>query len=85
VTAVQHTNNLPFRSTALGSAICAGAAINLFGWDLTKPESLSDVNTKGNVEFTAHTTEEARQIKWEKWQLAVERSRKWEQGDIGKA
>lgn len=85
MTAVRHTNNLSFRSTALGSAICAGAAIKLFGWDLTKPESLSDVNTKGHVEFTAHKAEEARQKKWEKWQLAVERSRKWEQGDVNKA
>lgn len=72
-------------STALGSAICAGAAIKLFGWDLTKPESLSEVNTKGNVEFTAHRIEEERQKKWEKWQLAVKRSRNWEEGDVSKA
>ena len=26
-------------STALGAAVCAGAAIKLFGWDLMKPDS----------------------------------------------
>jgi glycerol kinase len=33
------------KSTALGSAILAGAAIGLFGWDLGRPETLARVNT----------------------------------------
>ena len=39
------------RSTALGSAICAGAAVKLFGWDLKNPASLKEVNTKGSREL----------------------------------
>ena len=31
-------------STALGSAICAGAAIKPFGWGLKNPASLKEVN-----------------------------------------
>ncbi|KAF8159582.1 glycerol kinase [Crassisporium funariophilum] len=67
-------------STALGSAICAGAAIKLFGWDLTKPETLNEVNTKGSREFTPALAEAERQKKWEGWQRAVERSKAWESG-----
>ncbi|KAF8967709.1 glycerol kinase [Flammula alnicola] len=67
-------------STALGSAICAAAAINLFGWDLSKPETLTEVNTKGNREFIPHMDETLRAKKWKKWQDAVERSKGWEEG-----
>ncbi|TFK39928.1 glycerol kinase [Crucibulum laeve] len=67
-------------STALGSALCAGAAIGLYGWDLSKPATLSEVNTKGNREFTPSISEEDRKKKWEGWQRAVERSRGWEEG-----
>jgi glycerol kinase len=68
------------RSTALGAALCAGAAINLFGWDLSKPESLAEVNTKGNTEFAPGAVDAERANKWKKWQNAVERSRGWEEG-----
>jgi len=67
-------------STALGSAICAGAAINLFGWDLSRPETLAEVNTKGNRTFKSALDEAERQTKWESWQRAVERSKGWEEG-----
>ncbi|KAF7370217.1 alpha-1,2-Mannosidase [Mycena sanguinolenta] len=67
-------------STALGSALLAGSAINLFGWDLTKPETLAEVNTKGSVDFTPNLDEEERKKGWEGWQRAVERSRGWEEG-----
>ncbi|KAF9054464.1 glycerol kinase [Panaeolus papilionaceus] len=67
-------------STALGSAICAGAAIKLFGWDLSKPETLKEVNTKGSTEFTPTLPEEQRATKWQNWQKAVQRSRAWEEG-----
>ncbi|KAJ7894368.1 glycerol kinase [Mycena leptocephala] len=67
-------------STALGSALLAGSAIGLFGWDLTKPETLAEVNTKGSREFAPNMEEETRKQGWEGWQRAVERSKGWEEG-----
>ncbi|KAF8074908.1 glycerol kinase [Lyophyllum atratum] len=67
-------------STALGSALLAGSAIKLFGWDLSKPETLSEVNTKGSTEFAPNMAEEERQKRWEGWQRAVERSKGWDSG-----
>ncbi|KAK7467411.1 Glycerol kinase [Stygiomarasmius scandens] len=67
-------------STALGSALLAGAAIKLFGWDISKPETMVEVNTKGSKEFTPSLEEGDRQKKWDGWQRAVERSKSWEEG-----
>ncbi|KAF5316430.1 hypothetical protein D9619_006329 [Psilocybe cf. subviscida] len=67
-------------STALGAALCAGAAIKAFGWDLSVPETLKDVNTKGSREFLPGTDEPDRAARWKNWQRAVERSRGWEEG-----
>ncbi|KIJ20691.1 hypothetical protein PAXINDRAFT_165576 [Paxillus involutus ATCC 200175] len=67
-------------STALGSALLAGAAIRLFGWDLSKPETLAGVNMKGSVEFKPQTSEAQREKAWTSWLRAVERSRGWEEG-----
>ncbi|THU80109.1 glycerol kinase [Dendrothele bispora CBS 962.96] len=67
-------------STALGSALLAGAAIKLFGWDISKPETMAEVNTKGSKEFSPSLKEEDRQKKWDGWQRAVERSKGWEEG-----
>ncbi|KAF9446194.1 glycerol kinase [Macrolepiota fuliginosa MF-IS2] len=67
-------------STALGSALCAGAAIKLFGWDLNNPETLKEVNVKGSVEFEPELPEPERQKRWRGWQRAVERSKGWEVG-----
>lgn len=67
-------------STALGSALLAGSAIGLFGWDLSKPETLAEVNTKGSREFAPNMEEETRKQGWEGWQRAVERSKGWEEG-----
>jgi len=64
----------------LGSALCAGSAIKLFGWDISKPETLSEVNTKGSREFVPGLQESERQKKWKGWQRAVERSKGWEKG-----
>lgn len=64
----------------MGSALLAGSAVRLFGWDLTKPETLSEVNTKGSREFKPSLAEPERQKKWEGWQRAVERSKGWESG-----
>ncbi|KAF9218630.1 glycerol kinase [Gyrodon lividus] len=67
-------------STALGSALLAGAAIRLFGWDLSKPETLTEVNTKGSVKFNPKTSGAQREKAWTSWLRAVERSRGWEEG-----
>jgi glycerol kinase len=61
----------------------AGSAIRLFGWDITKPETMAEVNTKGSTTFKPSLTEAAREKKWQGWQRAVERARKWEEGDGG--
>lgn len=67
-------------STALGSALLAGAAIRLFGWDLSKPETLAEVNTKGSKEFTPRTSLVQRDKAWAAWQRAIERSKGWDEG-----
>lgn len=66
------------RSTALGSAILAGSAINLFGWNISNPETLKGVNTTGSREFLPQLEKEKRLKRWKGWQRAVERSRGWE-------
>ena len=71
------------RSTALGSALLAGSAIRLFGWDITKPETIVEVNTKGSTEFKPLLAEAAREKKWQGWQRAIERAKKWEEGNEG--
>lgn len=68
-------------STALGSALLAGAAVGFAGWDLTKPETLKEVNTAGNTEFKPSLPEEERARRWAGWQRAVERSKGWEEGE----
>ncbi|KAJ7576940.1 glycerol kinase [Mycena floridula] len=70
-------------STALGSAILAASAIGLFGWDLSKPETLNEVNTKGSTEFKPALAETERDARWKGWQRAVERSKGWEVGVAG--
>ncbi|KII87480.1 hypothetical protein PLICRDRAFT_43122 [Plicaturopsis crispa FD-325 SS-3] len=65
-------------STALGSAILAGSAVRLFGWDITKPDTLKEVNTKGSVEFKPNAAATDREVKWKGWERAVERSKGWE-------
>ncbi|PFH51965.1 hypothetical protein AMATHDRAFT_141350 [Amanita thiersii Skay4041] len=67
-------------STALGSALLAGAAIKLFGWDINNPDTFADVNTKGSQEFTPSIPENERVQRWGGWQRAVERSKGWDEG-----
>lgn len=67
-------------STALGSALLAGSAVRLFGWDVARPETLHEVNTAGSTVFSPQTTQEYRDKKWAGWQRAVERCRGWSQG-----
>jgi glycerol kinase len=65
------------RSTALGAAILAGASMKLFGWDISKPETLDRVNTSGSTSFTSQLDEKEREQKWKGWKKAVGRSLKW--------
>ena len=65
-------------STALGSALLAGSAINLFGWDISKPETLKEVNTAGTTLFEPKIPQEVREKAWKGWTRAVERCRGWE-------
>lgn len=64
-------------TTALGSALLAGQAKGLFGWDITKPETLSKVNVSGRDVFKPKISEEKREHLLRQWWRAVERSRGW--------
>jgi glycerol kinase len=64
-------------STALGSALLAGAAIGLFGWDLARPETLARVNMARSTHFLPRLGEEERSEAWRGWLRAVNRSRGW--------
>ncbi|GAA5911628.1 hypothetical protein JCM5296_001617 [Sporobolomyces johnsonii] len=64
-------------STALGAAMLAGAALGLFGWDLTKPNSLQKVNRLDVTVFKPRLTEEEKEWKYAGWQRAVDRARGW--------
>lgn len=64
-------------STALGAALCAGAALNLFGWDLSKPSTFSQVNTAGKTTFASASEEKERAQRYKLWNKAVERSKGW--------
>ncbi|WWC70775.1 glycerol kinase [Kwoniella pini CBS 10737] len=69
-------------STALGSALLAASALKLFGWDLSKPETLADVNTAGVHIFEPELPEKERVRAIKGWEKAVNRARKWhEEGD----
>lgn len=51
--------------------------MDMFGWDLTKMETLKDVNTAGVTQFDPTMDDRRRQIKWKKWERAVEKSKAW--------
>ena len=64
-------------STALGSALLAAHALNLFGWDIENPSSLSEVNTSGVDIFEPKISAEERKRITQGWDKAVRRVRKW--------
>ena len=66
------------RSTALGSALLAGSAVGLYGWDLSKPETFGKVNSQGNSTFRPGIETESREARWRLWKRAVERSKGWD-------
>lgn len=64
-------------STALGSALLAAHALNLFGWDITDPSTLSEVNTADVHVFEPEISEKQRRKMIKGWERAVERARGW--------
>lgn len=68
-------------STALGSAICAGVAMKLFGWDLEKPETLAKVNVQGKTTFEPEIAENERVWRVRGWDRAVQRAMHWKDDD----
>ncbi|GAA5972814.1 hypothetical protein JCM11641_003953 [Rhodosporidiobolus odoratus] len=65
-------------STVLGAALLAGAALNLFDWDLSRPRSLFKVNRLDVKTFVPLITEEEREWKYAGWMRAVDRARGWQ-------
>lgn len=66
------------RSTALGSALLAGSAIGFAGWNVAKPETLKDVNTKGSRTFKPNMSEKDRAKGYAGWKKAVATSSGWD-------
>lgn len=64
-------------STALGSALLAGHALGLFGWDINDPSTLDKVNTANVDTFTAQLAEKDRRKAIKGWEKAVKRARAW--------
>lgn len=62
------------RSTALGAALLAGAAMGLFDWDISKPKTLLNVNKAGVRLFEPSLKEEEKNWKYAGWNRAIERA-----------
>lgn len=69
-------------STAFGSALMAGHALKLFGWNVENPKSLEKVNVQGKTVFKSHIDAEKRAKMYHGWNRAVERSKGWNQRDL---
>ena len=65
-------------STALGSALLAGHALGLFGWDIARPDTLSQVNTADVHVFEPQIDERERSRMIRGWEKAVQRAMKWQ-------
>lgn len=68
-------------STALGSALLAGHALGLFGWDLSKPETPKNVNNAEVQVFEPQITSKQRAKMVRGWERAVSRARDWYQNE----
>jgi len=64
-------------STAFGSALMAGHALKLFGWDVENPKSLEKVNVQGKTVFKSHIDADRRAKMYAGWNRAVLRSKGW--------
>lgn len=65
-------------STALGSALLAGHALKLFGWDISDPDTLSKVNAADVDTFEPQIDEKTRMKMVSGWDKAVKRAMKWQ-------
>ncbi|GAA5998912.1 glycerol kinase [Rhodotorula paludigena] len=65
-------------STVLGAALLAGAALKLFGWDLSTADSLAKVNRLDVSVFKSQITDEEREWKYAGWVRAIDRARGWQ-------
>lgn len=68
-------------TTALGAALLAGHAIGLFGWDLSKPETMREVNQSGRRIFKPSISDVEREKRYKGWNKAVTRSKGWFEED----
>ncbi|KAG8759440.1 Glycerol kinase [Serendipita sp. 396] len=68
-------------STALGSALLAGSAVGLYGWDLSKPNTFARVNAAGNSTFKSSINDDTRGERWRMWQRAIERAKGWDEDE----
>lgn len=68
-------------STALGSALLAGAAKGLFGWKMSDPKTFAKVNAANRDHFEPKLDEEERKRLIAGWDRAVERAKGWEEND----
>jgi glycerol kinase len=57
----------------------AGAAVKLYDWDLTKPDTFAYVNEADTRTFRPKISKELRNKKWKDWNRAVERARGWDE------
>lgn len=64
-------------STVLGAALLAGTAVGFANWDITRPESLLDVNEAGSQTFRPDLTEDEKEWKYAGWKRAIERAKGW--------
>ena len=53
--------------------------MGLYGWDISKPETIAHVNTRRAREFEPVMLEKEREEMWTRWQKAVERSIGWDE------
>lgn len=63
----------------------AGAALKLFGWDLTKPKTLEKVNTARAETFSPKVDQKERDLRYKGWEKAVKRAMRWnEEAEVDK-
>lgn len=66
-------------TTALGSALLAGAAKGMFGWDLNDPKTLVKVNAENGDTFESRIDKIKRAKMIRGWNRAVERAKGWDE------
>lgn len=69
-------------TTALGSALLAGACKGLFGWKLSDPSTFRHVNEANSDQFHPQIDDFTRKKYIHGWKRAVERARGWELAEV---